>query len=172
MTEARDVVERYLAAYYSGDAQEARRYLADDLTFAGPGAASATADAYLRASAHAMGLMRGAETHRIFADGPDVGVFHDLRLDHPVGAIAVASWYHVEGDKIAAIRTVFDTAPFAAGARQPTGETAVDPVCGMAVATAGAVATRRHEGTTYYFCTPGCSAAFEEAPEKYLASSR
>jgi YHS domain-containing protein len=172
MTEPRDVVERYLDAYYGGDAQAARRYLADDLAFTGPGAAYSTADEYLRASAHAMRLMKGAATHKVFVDGPDVGVFHDLRLDHPVGSIAIASWYHVEGDKIASIRTVFDTAPFAAGAGEPSGETAVDPVCGMAVPTAGAAATRSHAGTTYSFCSPGCAAAFEQEPERYLASSR
>jgi YHS domain-containing protein len=172
MTEARGVVEQYLAAYYGGDAHAARRYLADDLQFAGPGAAFSSADAYLRASAHALRAMRGAQTHKVFVDGADVGVFHDLRLDHPVGSLAIASWYHVEGDKIAAIRTVFDAAPFAAGPGGPSGETAIDPVCGMAVPTASAAATRSHAGTTYSFCSAGCAAAFEREPERYLASSR
>jgi YHS domain-containing protein len=172
MTEARDVVDRFLATYYGGDAAGARRYLADDLAYAGPGAAFATADAYLRASAHAMGVMQGVETHRIFADGPDVAVFHDLRLDHPAGSIAVASWYRVEGGRIAAIRTVFHTAPFTAGAGAPPAETAVDPVCGMAVPAGAPAATRSHAGTVYSFCSPGCAAAFEREPERYLASSR
>ncbi|MEE8466241.1 MAG: YHS domain-containing protein, partial [Dehalococcoidia bacterium] len=26
-----------------------------------------------------------------------------------------------------------------------------------------------HEGTTYYFCAPGCKVAFNKEPEKYLA---
>jgi len=119
-----------------------------------------------------MGLMRGAETHKVLVDGPDVGVFHDLRLDHPVGAIAVASWYRVEGDRIAAIRTVFDTAPFAGEGGAPPAETAVDPVCGMAVPTAAPAAIRSHAGTTYYFCNPSCAAAFEREPERHLAPSR
>jgi YHS domain-containing protein/limonene-1,2-epoxide hydrolase len=172
MTEARDVVERFLATYYRGDAAGARRYLADDLAYAGPGAAFATGDAYLRASAHAMGAMQGAEAHRIFVDGPDVAVFHDLRLDHPAGAIAVASWFRVEDGRIAAIRTVFDTAPFAAGGGAPPAETAIDPVCGMAVPTGAPAAVRRHAGTRYSFCNPRCAAAFEREPERYLGSSR
>ena len=38
---------------------------------------------------------------------------------------------------------------------------AVDPICGMTVAIAGARETLEHEGRTYYFCGPGCRRAFE-----------
>ncbi len=27
-----------------------------------------------------------------------------------------------------------------------------------------------HQGTTYYFCAPGCKRNFEQEPEKYLAA--
>ncbi len=43
-----------------------------------------------------------------------------------------------------------------------------DPVCGMDVDEAKAAATADYEGTTYYFCNPGCKKAFEEDPAKYL----
>jgi YHS domain-containing protein/ketosteroid isomerase-like protein len=172
MTDARDIVEQYLAAYYRGDARAARRFLADDLSFEGPGAAISTADAYLAASEHAIRLTRGMVTHKVFVDGPDVGVFYDLRLAHPVGSIAVAAWHHLEGDKIATIRTIFDAAPFGAGAGEPSAETAVDPVCRMTVPRDAAAATRHYGGTTYYFCSPGCAVAFEQEPERYLVASR
>jgi xanthine dehydrogenase accessory factor len=42
-------------------------------------------------------------------------------------------------------------------------EEAVDPVCGMTVAVAGARHTLEHGGTTYYFCGPGCLRKFEAA---------
>jgi xanthine dehydrogenase accessory factor len=42
-------------------------------------------------------------------------------------------------------------------------ETAVDPICGMIVAVEGAAHTLEHEGTTYYFCGPGCLRKFEAA---------
>jgi xanthine dehydrogenase accessory factor len=42
-------------------------------------------------------------------------------------------------------------------------ETAVDPICGMAVAVAGAAHTLEHHGTTYYFCCAGCLRKFEAA---------
>ena len=43
---------------------------------------------------------------------------------------------------------------------------AVDAVCGMRVALAGAD-TVEHEGTTYAFCGPGCRARFEADPARY-----
>ncbi|MCL7452419.1 MAG: YHS domain-containing protein [Anaerolineae bacterium] len=45
---------------------------------------------------------------------------------------------------------------------------AKDPVCGMMVDEEKAAATSRYEGKTYYFCAPGCKAAFDRDPQKYL----
>jgi P-type Cu+ transporter len=47
-----------------------------------------------------------------------------------------------------------------------------DPVCGMAVDPTKAVATREHEGKTYYFCSAGCARKFEADPKRYLAPSK
>ena len=44
---------------------------------------------------------------------------------------------------------------------------AVDPVCGMAVATASGQPLR-HDGTDYYFCCAGCRQAFEKDPDAYV----
>jgi YHS domain-containing protein len=46
-----------------------------------------------------------------------------------------------------------------------------DPVCGMEVDPARAAATVEYQGETYYFCSPGCKAAFEKEPEKYLGKA-
>ncbi|MCW4041836.1 MAG: YHS domain-containing protein [Candidatus Bathyarchaeota archaeon] len=43
-----------------------------------------------------------------------------------------------------------------------------DPVCNMEVDKTTAKWTTIHEGTTYYFCAPGCKKAFEANPNKYL----
>lgn len=43
-----------------------------------------------------------------------------------------------------------------------------DPVCGMDVNEQTAAATAEYQGTTYYFCAPGCKKAFEKEPEKYV----
>ena len=47
-------------------------------------------------------------------------------------------------------------------------EQAIDPVCGMTVEIATARFTAAHNGTTYYFCGPGCQRAFEKDPGSYL----
>lgn len=48
---------------------------------------------------------------------------------------------------------------------------ATDPVCGMKFDPAAAKSKAEHEGTTYYFCAPGCKKAFESDPAKYLDPS-
>jgi xanthine dehydrogenase accessory factor len=47
---------------------------------------------------------------------------------------------------------------------------AVDPVCGMTVDVGSARHTVDHEGTTYYFCAPGCARAFKKDPADFLGS--
>lgn len=47
-----------------------------------------------------------------------------------------------------------------------------DPVCGMTVNVATAVARAEFHGRTYYFCCQGCGERFLAAPEHYLAASR
>jgi P-type Cu+ transporter len=46
---------------------------------------------------------------------------------------------------------------------------AVDPVCGMSVAIAGAKHTHAHAGTTWYFCSPRCREKFIADPGRYTA---
>lgn len=50
-------------------------------------------------------------------------------------------------------------------------ETAVDLVCGMTVAADETSRPYEYEGTTYYFCAPGCRVAFEKDPDKYIKES-
>jgi xanthine dehydrogenase accessory factor len=47
---------------------------------------------------------------------------------------------------------------------------AVDPVCGMTVDVASAVYRSTFENTTYYFCSAGCLARFEEDPVRFVAA--
>lgn len=60
-------------------------------------------------------------------------------------------------------------APVAAG-REPVSREgiAIDPVCKMEVEIATALATSIYNGTTYYFCAPGCKLAFDEDPQRYV----
>ncbi|NLK25844.1 MAG: YHS domain-containing protein [Euryarchaeota archaeon] len=45
---------------------------------------------------------------------------------------------------------------------------ATDPVCKMEVDEKTAKWRSEYEGTTYYFCAPGCKKQFDKNPEKYL----
>ncbi len=44
-----------------------------------------------------------------------------------------------------------------------------DPVCGMTIEEADAVATSEYEGRTYYFCSTDCKEEFEQNPQDYAA---
>ncbi|UER55407.1 heavy metal translocating P-type ATPase [Kineosporiaceae bacterium SCSIO 59966] len=50
---------------------------------------------------------------------------------------------------------------------QHAATTVVDPVCGMNVDPKTAAATREHDGSTFYFCSPGCAATFDADPHVY-----
>jgi YHS domain-containing protein len=47
---------------------------------------------------------------------------------------------------------------------------AKDLVCGMQVNEKAAAGKSEYHGKTYYFCSPGCKAAFEKEPGKYAKS--
>lgn len=42
-------------------------------------------------------------------------------------------------------------------------QTVTDPVCGMEIDPQSALATRRHEGQLFYFCSTRCAKTFDEA---------
>ncbi len=48
---------------------------------------------------------------------------------------------------------------------------AKDPVCGMTVDPAKAAGESQFAGSAYYFCSTGCQAKFDSAPERYAVSA-
>ena len=52
-----------------------------------------------------------------------------------------------------------------------TTTTAIDPVCGMTVDPETARRTSEYQGTTFYFCSPGCKKAFDANPTSYLGEA-
>ncbi len=52
----------------------------------------------------------------------------------------------------------------------PAPATATDPVCGMTVDPAKARGKAQHQGTQYYFCSPGCMHKFVSDPSKYITA--
>jgi YHS domain-containing protein len=170
MTDVRNTVTVYLDAVYGGDITTARRYLGDRFSFIGPAAQFSDPDRFLRATEHAARAVRKLETHKVFVDGQDACIFYDLHLDHGVQVVPVAEWYHLEGGRIASIRTILDTAPFTA-TREGATETAVDPVCSMSVDKSSAPARREHSSATYYFCSAACAESFDRDPERFLETA-
>jgi Cu+-exporting ATPase len=81
---------------------------------------------------------------------------------------------YVHGAAVHAHSTSHDV-PRASGGMQPAGEeTAKDPICGMVVGKAGALAaglTAERGGRAYYFCGPSCKRTFED-PERELKSMK
>ena len=53
----------------------------------------------------------------------------------------------------------------------PPAEIAIDPVCGMEVAIAGAKHVAAHGGHDYYFCSGRCRERFVADPQQYLTGS-
>jgi Cu+-exporting ATPase len=47
--------------------------------------------------------------------------------------------------------------------------THTDPVCGMKVTDPATALKSDHQGTTYYFCSRGCKAKFDENPQQYAS---
>ena len=43
-----------------------------------------------------------------------------------------------------------------------------DPVCRMDVDLSTATGSSSYEGTTYYFCSANCKAAFDKDPEQFV----
>src|SRR5689334_9309017 len=54
------------------------------------------------------------------------------------------------------------------GSYEKTGNTVLDPVCGMYVVPEKAAGHLRHDGRDYYFCSKHCEQKFSSNPEEYL----
>ena len=63
-----------------------------------------------------------------------------------------------------------DAMPLAAGAGPAPPATAIDPVCGMTVETAGA-GSAVHDGRTHYICSQNCREKFEASPQTYSSGA-
>ena len=114
----RDVVERYQAAWKGKDLDAARAQLHDDLSFQGPLDTFDNADDLIAALRRLAPVVKDVQRRKQFVDGQDVCEIYDLVTATPAGTAAVAEWYRVRGDKIAAIRVFFDARPFAPPAGQ------------------------------------------------------
>jgi hypothetical protein len=109
-----EVVTRYQRALAERNFEVARAMLKDDLRFKGPFDEFDTADDYAKAIEGLWNIVDSIETRHMSSDGDEVVVLYDMVTKTPAGTQLVCEWYGVEGDKIAWIRALFDSAPFAA----------------------------------------------------------
>jgi SnoaL-like domain len=110
---SKDVVARYQAALSGGDLQTARGLLKEDLRFTGPFDTFQTADEYWKAIQGLWSIVESVDVKHVSSDGDQVVVLYDMVTNTPAGTQLVCEWYGVDGNKIAWIRALFDSAPFA-----------------------------------------------------------
>ena len=106
-------VARYRDALERGDLSAARAELHDDLQFRGPFDEFATADEYAAAIEGLWRIVESVRIRHVSSAGDEVVVLYDMATSTPAGTQLVCEWYGVRDDKIAWIRAIFDSAPFA-----------------------------------------------------------
>ena len=114
MSSAKEIVEQYKEAMSKGDFAAARKLLHDDLVFQGPIDTFNKADDYIATSKKLANIIQRIDVKKVFADGNDVCVLYDMVTNTPAGTAFIVEWYQIRGDKIGALRAVFDARPFAA----------------------------------------------------------
>ena len=66
------------------------------------------------------------------------------------------------------LKATGELSPSLAVANERQAETAIDAVCGMTVDADDSNRPFEYNGTTYYFCAPGCRTAFEKDPQSFI----
>jgi len=114
MANANKIVGDYQQAMGKGDFDAARKLLHDNLSFHGPIETFDHPEPYLESLKKLHPIIQRIDMKKMFADGDDVCLLYDMVTNTPAGTAFIAEWYQVKGEKIAAIRVVFDARPFAA----------------------------------------------------------
>jgi hypothetical protein len=110
---ANDVVAAYHQALAARDFDAARRLLHEGLRFSGPFDTFTRADDYWAAITRLWGMVDRIDVLHQSSSGDQTVVIYDMVTKTPAGTQPVCEWFGVDGGKIAWIRTIFDTAPFA-----------------------------------------------------------
>src|SRR5215475_5377133 len=114
MANASKIVSDCQQALGKGDFAAARKLVHDNLSFQGPVDTFHSPEPYFEALKTLHPIIQRIDVKKMFTDGHDVCVLYDMVTNTPIGTAFVCEWYQVKGEKIAAVRTVFDARPFAA----------------------------------------------------------
>jgi len=121
MSNPLNVIPQFQQAIGKGDFTVARQLLEDNLSFRGPIDTFHKPEPYLEALKKLQPIIQRIDVLKMFADGNDVCVLCDMVTNSPIGTAFVCEWYQVKGEKISAVRVVFDARPFAAMFGKQTG---------------------------------------------------
>jgi limonene-1,2-epoxide hydrolase len=110
---AEEVVAAYQKALGAKNFEAARDLLKDDVRFKGPFEQFTNGDAYVKTLQGLYSIVESVEIKHVSAAGDEVVVLYNMVTTTPAGTQLICEWYGVEGGKIAWIRALFDTAPFA-----------------------------------------------------------
>jgi len=108
-----EVVAAYHKALNERDFDTARRLLRDDLRFQGPFDTFTSADDYWTSITQLWGVVERLDIRHRSSSGDETVVIYDMVTKTPAGTQPIVEWLGVEDGRIAWIRTIFDTAPFA-----------------------------------------------------------
>jgi hypothetical protein len=114
MADTAGIVRSYLQAVESGDFARARGFLNDRFAFEGPFDSFDSPEPYLEAVKKLHPIVERMNIVKLFASGDEAAVLCEMTTKTPIGTVPIAEFHRLIGDKIAAIRVVFDARPFAA----------------------------------------------------------
>jgi hypothetical protein len=106
--DTRKLIEAYHLAWTSGDFVTARNCLADDLDFRGSMDTFTRADDFIAALTQFRQMVQSVELLQQFYDEAGAALLYDCHTASPAGVIRTAEFFTVTGDRISAIRLVFD----------------------------------------------------------------
>jgi limonene-1,2-epoxide hydrolase len=107
---AKEIVMAFLQAGERRDFKTARSYVKDNVSYVSPLNSFDRAEPYLKYYEH-LDLPK-SDTKKIFADGDDVCLLHELIFTTLPIRCFVCSWFHVDDGKLSSIRVLFDPRPF------------------------------------------------------------
>ena len=109
---AKEIVMEFLTACERKDFKSARAYLSDNVSYVGPTGMGSfdKAEPYLKYLEHLE--LPKSEIKKVFVDGDDVCVLHELNFDTLPAPMFVCTWYRANGGKISSIKVVFDPRPY------------------------------------------------------------
>jgi xanthine dehydrogenase accessory factor len=112
-------------------------------------------------------VQQGLDPHRLRAIHAPAGIDIGARRGDEIALSIMAEIVAFRRGRERSI--AIELPPRPAESKQP--EIAIDPVCAMEVAIAGAQHHYLLEGTIYYFCCPGCRGRFIKNPQRFLAAN-